>query len=213
VPSRRGPDNSIRVAIAGTANGLNVVNIFHAQLTTSGSVAQADLDAWLSSFALAFKARFQSLLANQYQFVSAQAVLYTPGGGELTSTYQTGWTATGGSSSTPMDVCVVVSWNSTVYWRGGKPRTYFSPVVTAAVDPTFHLVSSTYRTNYGAAAANFLTDVNGLSSGSITGTTFGFVSYFSGNVARAAATFFAITGATIHSRLGSQRRRLGKWAI
>ncbi len=41
--------------------------------------------------------------------------------------------------------------------------------------------------------------------------TFGFVSFNSGNAPRGTPLFFAYTGAKVHPRPGTQRRRLGKW--
>jgi hypothetical protein len=211
VASRRGPDNSVRVALVATMRGQNVANIFHAQLTTSSTIAQADLDTWLSTFAGDYKTRFQGLLPTDYTFSYAKAVLYAPGGGELVSTYTpTAWSGTGASGSAIGALCAVISWQSGVYWRGGKPRTYV-PLPSNQVSSGLDTVAATFRTNLTTDGTNFKNDINGLSSGTITGTTFGFVSFRSGNAERGTPLFFAIVGCVVHARVGTQRRRNGKW--
>jgi len=61
------------------------------------------------------------------------------------------------------------------------------------------------------AATGFRTAINALTQGTITSTVLGMVSFTTGGVARTPAVFYAFTGATVHQRLGTQRRRLGKW--
>jgi hypothetical protein len=63
------------------------------------------------------------------------------------------------------------------------------------------------------AGTSFRTAINAITQGTITSTVLGFVSFFTGNAPRSPALFFAFSGAKVHPRLGSQRRRLGKWLI
>lgn len=209
--SRRGPDNSVRVQIVGTIRGQTAANIFHAQLTTSSTITQADLDTWVTSFAAAYKTRLQALLPSDYAFSFAKAVLYTPGGGELVSSPAiTTWNGTGASASSTGSMAAVLSWQSGVYWRGGKPRTYLPCQLTIVTGGT-DLITAGNRTSYTTAGTGLKNDVNALTSGTITGTTFGFVSFRSGNAERGTPLFFAIVGCVVHPRIGSQRRRNGKW--
>lgn len=209
--TRRGPDNSLRVAINGTCLGVNWANIFHAQLTTGSSIIQADLDSWVTSFAADYKTRFAGFQAANVAYVQAKAVLYTPGLTELISTQSmtgNGTNAAGqiGNNATAS----IVSWNTSVYWRGGKPRTYLQGTSATMATNGIDLTAATI-TALRSAAQSFRTDINALAPGTITGTSFGFLSFSSGNVPRVPAVFFPITGATVHGRLGTQRRRLGKW--
>jgi hypothetical protein len=163
--SRRGPDNSVRIAVNGTVRGQNAANVYHAQLTTSSSIAQADLDTWVTSYLAAFKTRFQTVLASDYSLVYGKAVCFTPGGGELVSTITpTTWAGTGGSATSNGALSSVVSWNSGVYWRGGKPRTYL-PMPSVSVNSGLDTLVASYRTNLGTAATNFRSDVNALTAG------------------------------------------------
>jgi len=209
--TRRGPDNSVRVAISGTIDGTNWANVFRAQLTTSSSIAQADLDTWTTAFQNAYKTRFAPLMFGVAQFALAKTVLYSPGGGILNSVVtMTGTGTAAGSVIQDDSACKVVSWSSTVYWRGGKPRTYLTAVPVADIQNNRELTSSAV-TALTTAGAGFRTDVNALTSGTITGTSLGFVSFRSANADRVPAVFFPITGARVHKRLGTQRRRLGRW--
>lgn len=208
--SRRGPDNSVRIAVQGTINGQNWANVFYAQLTTSSAIAQADLDTWTTAFAAAFKTRFAARQNANCAYSLAKAILYTPGGGELIS--QANMTGTGSASGSLSDNAAseVISWASTVYWRGGKPRTYLTGPGGSVV-ATGNQLNSTEITALTSAAGSFRTDINALTAGTITGTTFGFLSFRTGNADRPVPLFFSIVGAKVHPRLGTQRRRLGKW--
>jgi hypothetical protein len=207
----RGPDNSVRVTIQGTFGSNNWANVFHAQLTTSSAISQADLDTWLTSFQAAYKTRFAATSTTGCAYVLAKAICYTPGNTELISTIA--MTGTGaGSSPVPDAACsTVVSWLTNVYWRGGKPRTYLPAPLSANVNSDDHTVQSGTLTTLTTSANNFRTDVNALAPSTITATSFGFVSFTSGNAPRPTPLFFAITGSKCHPRLGTQRRRLGKW--
>lgn len=211
VAHRRGPDNSVRVAITGQFSGVNNVNVFWAQLNTSSSIAQADLNTWTTSFQAAYKTRFAPYITNNYVFTQAQATAFTPGNSVLQATIAMSGNGTNGTSPVlDLSATKVVSWLTTVYWRGGKPRTYIPTCQTTDVADGKTLLTAT-RTAMATAAGNFRTDINALTSGTITGTTLGFVSFFTGNTLRPSPLFFAFTGAAVHTRLGSQRRRLGRW--
>ena len=213
--TRRGPDNSVRVAIAQTVATKPAVNVFHAQLTTSSSIIQADLDTWLTAFAAAFKTAFVAHQSTQVAYVTATGTLYTPGGGVLqSSSAMTGNGTNGGTGTQDASACKNVSWQTTVYWRGGKPRTYLGGVTTTDLAASsWTSLSASEITSLTTQGNSFRTAVNALTAGTITGTTFGFVSFSSGNVARGTPLFFPITGSKVHPKMGTQRRRLGKWSV
>jgi hypothetical protein len=211
MPSRRGPDNSVRVVVTGTLRGNATASVLYCQLATSSTIAQADLDAWLVAFAAAYKTRFQTLLPSDWTVNYFKAVAFTPGGLEVvSSTTPSTWSGTAASTSASAAICAVISWQTPVYWRGGKPRTYM-PVGSGYITSGTDFLTTTHRTNLAGAAVGFHNDVNALTSGTITGTQIGFVSFRSGNADRTPPLFFATSGAVVHPRVGSQRRRLGKW--
>jgi len=115
-----------------------------------------------------------------------------------------------GTGISDNSACVVLSWASSVYWRGGKPRTYLPGIVNTDV-VNGHTIATAADTEYTSAANSFLTLVNALSATGITQTQLGFVSFFSAKVPRNPPIFFPILAGSVHGRLGSQRRRLGAW--
>lgn len=213
MPSRIGPAGTVRVAIKGQENGQNVVNVVWAKITPSGTVTQADLNTWLAAYALAFKTRFAPSITSSYSFQNAQCVYFVDGTALNTMTAEVTMTGAGSRGGTNENaLAVVVSWVTSAYWRGGKPRTYL-PATYADVDGTAkNNWNGTYLGTLLTAAGNFISDVNALTAGStITATQFGFPSFFSGNSPRTPPVWFAITAAKLHPRVGSQRRRLGRW--
>jgi hypothetical protein len=181
------------------------------QLTTSSAIAQTDLDTWLSTLAGFWKSVLQTHLPGDYTFNYAKAVCFTPGGGELVSTYTpTAWSGTNGTTTPVGSLSAVLSWTTSVYWRGGKPRSYV-PLGSSHINSGLDTIVSTQRTALAADGVTLKNDWNGMTQGTITGTVFGFVSFRTGNAERGTPLFFAKTGCIVHPRCGTQRRRDGKW--
>lgn len=209
--TRRGPDNSVRVSVQGTLNGVNWANVFRAQLTTSSTITQTDLDTWTGQFQTNYKSQLGPRQSTSVLYSVCKVVLYTPGGGVLSSVATMTGAGTEAGTALPNDATAkVISWLSTVYWRGGKPRTYLAGAVTADVTNNVSLTGTEISALQSAANA-FRGAINALTAGTITGTSLGFVSFRSGNADRGTPLFFPITGSRVHPRLGTQRRRLGKW--
>lgn len=209
--SRRGPDDTVRLSISGVYGGAHWANIFWARLTKSGVIPQANFDTWLTNFAAAYDTAFDSFQRVEVERVTANAVYFAPGGGELLSTL--GLATTGDISAgdpLPANIAAPVSWSAGVYWRGGKPRTYIVGIDSTYIDNELSL-EATFRSNLANAASDFRTAVNALTAGAITDTELGFVSFRSGNAERVPPVFFPFIAAQVHGRVGSQRRRLGVW--
>jgi hypothetical protein len=199
--------------MVGQLSNQNVVNVFWCRITPSGSVTQADLDTWTAAFGAAFKTNFTSTINGLYTFGTANAVYFVDGTPTNVLSSTATLTGTGTSSSSEQaGLAMCVSWLSSVYWRGGKPRTYI-PASAANVSSAIRSQwASTFITTMTTQSNAFITAVNALTAGStITATAFGFVSFFTGRVARTPPVFFAITGRKVHPRLAHQRRRDGKW--
>jgi len=209
--TRRGPDNSVRVAISGTINTATWANVFWCQLTASGTPPLADLTTWLTAFQAAYKTRFAGLSQGNVSYVQAQAQLFLPGGLALPSLVAMTGAGTGANTSgSTQSACSVVSWDTGVYWRGGKPRTYI-PFAVAANLADARTFSTSGKNTINSAATGFRGDINALTAGTITGTALGFVSFISGGSPRSTPLFYPFTGNKAHPRVGIQRRRLGKW--
>jgi len=209
--TRRGPDNTVRFSIAGTNDTIAWANVFWASLTVSGTPTQTDLDTWLTAAQAAYKTRFASRQQTSTLYAQAQALLFLPGNLALPSIVaMTGAGTATNTGTDPADLCSVLSWQTGVYWRGGKPRTYL-PAGPTTDRSTKHTLNAGAITALLTAGGGYRTDVNALTAGAITGTQLGFVSFRSANADRVPPVFFTYTGIKVHPRLGSQRRRLGKW--
>ena len=208
--SRRGPDNSVRVAISGNLNGVNWANVFACQLTAATAPTQAMLDTWTDAFAAAYKTAFAGTLPPVTNFINAKAVMFLPGGAVLESSRPMTGSGTGGTAVQDDAISAVVSWTTSVYWRGGKPRTYLPGLAQSQVTNNNSLVGG-FITTLTTAGNSFRTAVNALTATNITATVLGFFSFRTGNAERPAGLFFPIGGAIVHPRLGTQRRRLGRW--
>lgn len=209
--TRRGPDNTVRFSIGGTMSTVNWANVFWAELTMSGTPSVADLDSWLTAAAAAYATNFDSYCTSNALQSIAQAQLFLPSSGLVTSTIALSGAGSGSTSTADLDSsCAVVSWSINAYWRGGKPRTYL-PALVGSLIVSERRLTSTAITNLTASAGAFLTAANALSSGAITDTTLGTVSFRSNNADRVPPVFFPYTGAKVHPKVGTQRRRLGKW--
>src|SRR5215468_2817675 len=128
---RRGPDGSVRVAISGVFNQETWANVFWANLGGGNTAGQAGLDAWTTSFYNAYVSNLAPLLGNAVTITSASSVLFQNVNQALHSVHSGTGTGTGGATSIGDNAaCKVLSWNSQVYWRGGKPRTYVPSVQT-----------------------------------------------------------------------------------
>lgn len=209
--SRRGPDLTAKAVISGHYGNASWANIFWVQLATGSTITQADFDTWLNSFQAAYKTAFAPIQIAACTYSSAQAVLFQPALGELLSTVN--MTGTGSHSTSdpmPANCAVCLSWVANVYWRGGKPRTYSVGVDATMVSGDTKLAAAAI-TAAQTTASGFRTAVNALTATSITGTQLGFVSFRSGNAERVPPVFYPFTGSRVHSRLASQRRRLGPW--
>lgn len=209
--TRRGPDNTVRWSVGGLISGVAWRNIYWALLTPNPTITQSDFDGWLNVAATAHKTNFQGLMSVDVTYVSATATLFLPGNGSMQSTFAMSGAGTGGAALPDTEACHVLSWKSSVYWRGGKPRSYLPGVATANINADHRTLTSTIIGTLTTNAGSLRTTVNADTKPTITGSVFGFVSFRSGNADRIPPVFFPITGAVVHPRLGSQRRHLGKW--
>jgi hypothetical protein len=201
----------VRFSIGGLQAGVNWANVFWAQLTTTSAPTQANLDTWLTTVSTAHKTRFAGRFLPTASYTTAQALLFLPGGLSLASLV----TMTGQGSATLTGIpsaaaCSIISWQTGVYWRGGKPRTYLPPPGPADMDDSNN-ISTGLRTAIVTGANGFISDVAAATAGAITAGQLGFVSFRTGGADRVPPVFFPYIGAKCHPRLGTQRRRLGKW--
>jgi hypothetical protein len=203
----------VRVVVAGTQGGIASINTFWCKLTTSGSVTQADLDTWTDNFGAKYVADLLPHTNSRFILSTISSTYFVDG--SATNVLQSTRTLSGtGTGTTVLEagLAAVLSWLTSGYWRGGKPRTYL-PGATGNISATAQSQwSSAFLTAMQTAAGTFRTDINGITGGTtITGTALGLVSFFSAGSPRVPPLFFAFTGVKIHPRVAHQRRRDGKW--
>jgi hypothetical protein len=201
----------VRFSVGGKVGTPNWASVLWAELTMSGTPSVADLDGWVTAMIAAYKSAFSAYITSNATYAQGQAQLFLPSAGLVTSLVATSGAGSGAvTNADNLAGSAVVSWNVNAYWRGGKPRTYL-PAILGSLMVSNDRLTTTAITNLTASAAAFLTAMNALSSGAITDTTLGTVSFRSANADRVPPVFFPYTGAKVHPKIGTQRRRLGKW--
>ena len=198
--------NVARFAVQGTNQGTKWVNIFHSKYTvqpqdavTLNAICQAVHTAYLNAFTTLW---------------NSTCILNTVDGQDLasrtaaTGTYSLAHPGTGTTIPMACQVALTLSWSITDRYRGGHPRTYLP-----GIDGTFvtngRLLTTAGHTAYLNAAAAFLTNMNAITAG---GSTWKMccVRYFSQHQLLANPLVREITGQSVHGRIDTQRRRLGK---
>ena len=153
----------------------------------------------------------QRFLPNMYSGWQLISVTASDNGGSDNTASAVATTA-GATTGTPLppQCAVCVSWTISARYRGGHPRTYFPGLLSSdLVAADFSELKATTATNWEEAGLNFLDDVNGTMVSGVD-LVLGTVSYFTGNAPRTTPLFRIYTGAHVHRRLDSQRRRSGK---
>lgn len=211
MPPRPWPvTGSVRCAVEGlTAAGVNWANVFwlNAPGSTMPSVTQCN-----SLAAAIYTAYAGTLLGEVGSNASLERVVvnwYGAQPAQVTGAHEA-HTAGGSANVTEVDsLAATISWAISATWRGGKPRTYIPCIPNNAFTGTNRL-SSTFIAALEADAATFITDMNGITVTPFGGVVLALQSFFSGNAPRTPPVMFALTGGSVHPRISSQRRRLGR---
>jgi hypothetical protein len=210
-PRPHTPENVVRVAVTGLLGSQPYANIFHAFLPANAISSDAQLLTWLQSFRASlnssglYTARHSSLhvtLLDGVMFWNQDLVFRAQ---ETTNIIGTAVT-----QQEPASAAVCLSWHTSAFWRGGKPRTYIGGITATQLD-TNHSLLDSEKTAILGQAQSLITMVNGITTPQVPETHFCFVHYQSKNVWLNPPTTFNITGVSVHDRLASQRRRLGPW--
>lgn len=204
------PQQTVKFVVSGAQGNANWANVFWIYVGGINQ-QQADLDGLTSAFGEMYFAQLGTMLFPDTSVKLCQATFFNGPQSALHSNHA--MTHVGTSAGTPINeksACRVLSWNSNVYWRGGKPRTYVPGVATADTTDGMTLVPAS-KNQYAINAQNLHVAINALNFGNFTQSQHGFVSFHTGGTLRTPGVFFPITGGTAHGRIGSQRRRLGSW--
>jgi hypothetical protein len=185
--------------------------VFWVNLAGGTTATQSNFDAYVSAFGENYPNILSAELPTTVTVQAATGVLFQSGTQVLHSVHTMNHPGTDASAYiNDKSACKVFSWTSNAYWRGGKPRTYV-PGIRTADTTDGHTLNAAADTRLTTKANDLHTFINTLSSAGITNTQHGFVHFFVGGVLQTPGIFYPISGAVIHPRLGSQRRRLGRW--
>lgn len=207
-----------------TLNGLNQTtkwqNKLHFQYPAGTTLNTTMILALISGVESAWSAQIAPLCNTNVTLTSGVGVdLNSRQGVTFTSSFVTPPVGTRAGVAMPAQTALTASWIIQNRYRGGHPRTYFPGGVLADV-----VNGHTWTTTFSALAAvnfgNFITALNGITSGAVT-FTFICLSYFSGShkvpgqpppapVLRPVPLAFPIQATVVHPRIDTQRRRLGK---
>jgi len=198
--------NVARFAVQGTNQGTKWVNIFHSKYTVQppdaaalNAICQAVHTAYLNAFTTLWNSTCVLITVDGQDLASRTAA---------TGTYSLTHPGTGTTIPMACQVALTLSWSIADRYRGGHPRTYLP-----GIDGTFvtngRLLTTAGHTAYLNAAAAFLTNMNAMTAG---GSSWQMccVRYFSQHQLLANPLVRTINGQSVHGRIDTQRRRLGK---
>lgn len=118
-----------------------------------------------------------------------------------------------GTQACPNNVALCVSLNVAYRFRGGHARIYLPGMITANITGGTNW-SGTYVTSVGAAIVAWRTAINSMTTAG-NSYTLVMTSYYTHDadhkpIYRPVPVNYPVTGVFVHSRVDSQRRRLGK---
>jgi hypothetical protein len=200
----------MRCAISGvTAKSVPWANIFWMSVTSDLTPTATQMNAFAQAFYGVYATDFWSLLGNDATLQRCVCNYYSTAGAQYVGEYLHD-TAGGSDNATEVDsLACVVSWTIPRTWRGGKPRTYLGCLPTEAIADSNSL-DADFVTAVESAAASFKTGTAAISAGGFSGGAIACMSFFSGNAPRVPPIVILISGSTVHPRIDSMRRRLGR---
>lgn len=196
----------LKVQFAGALGSYKWMNIMHLRYSGAAPTAQ-QLDALNQQLGTAWATNLASLAFTGNILTE---VITTDLTSNLSAQQQTTMNHPGtrtGSQFTAQ-VAMVGSWNAPLRYRGGHFRNYFPFGVQLDLQ-TIATWQTQFTTDAAAGLNAFRNQVNALTLGSGTVTMVG-VSYFTGHALRPAPLVVNISSASVHGRVDTQRRRLGK---
>lgn len=209
--TRRGPDESIRVAASGTFGASKWANVFWLTSTHTTAIDSTTMNTLCGDIHDLIGGNYVQQMHVDSVLQDVKATYFPTGSPLVVAGEHTGSVPGGVTEGDPASASIAacISWQSGVYWRGGKPRTYVGGLPLSALQDETQL-NGTFITTLLTNADNFISGMNALASGNFNSITFGLVSFLTGGTARVPPVFFPITGDAVHSRIDTQRRRLGK---
>lgn len=190
--------------------GSNWANVFWMS-TITGTPTTAQMNTLAGNLLGLWITQFQSRLADDVTITLGKATYYGASGYVITGESVVADVGTYGSNSqVPDQAAAVVSWLVATTWRGGKPRTYLPAVPNHAVLVDMAHINSTLVSGLEGDGAAFLAAINAYNTSPFTTMTLGCLRFFSAGAPLVTPSFLPITGCTVHNRVATIRRRLGR---
>lgn len=211
--------NCLSVTIVGLKDTAVWNNKLHFQFT-GGDPASTDLFSFNNAILAAYTTQFLPLCNPNVSIRQVNTVvLSTRTAPTAYSTEPSPPVGLRTGTATSAQVACAVSWGVNLRYRGGHARTYL-PAGNISDIQSGRLWTDTFWDEANTAADDFLDDVNGITVGAHTFSLI-LLSYFSGShktpenphpdpVPRPAPAPFPVVSSSVHRRVDTQRRRLGK---
>jgi hypothetical protein len=202
--------NVCKVRLIGQFYGHTWVNVMYARFT-GGTINQAALDTFSSAIRIAWVANMAARYITNSGLTSVEVTDLTTRTG-LQSVDSVGGTGSDATAGAPASAAICVSLVNGKRYRGGHPRQYLSGV-NASAYTNGSTISNTVANNYKNSYTAFINAINALTTGGATWdvVSVGFYQSAAGVQSyRIPPEVLKITAVKVHTRLDTQRRRLGK---
>lgn len=199
----------VKLRLVGTKGNTPWNNILHVRYAGTAPT-ENDLNNWLGNIASLWGANLAPLCSTNVDLTQLDAADLSSATAASTS-ITTAQAGTRAGTSFPAQVCCVGSWRASLRYRGGHFRTYW-PIGVTNDTLTISSWAAAFLVSAAAGIGAFRTAINASSMGTASCTLVG-VSYRTGHALRPAPLVVTITGVSVHGRIDTQRRRLGKESV
>lgn len=193
-----------RVLFRQTLGGANVYNVLHVGRTDLGDtdpIPLLEVESIANDAHDAFATHFLPILVAGLVLEETTAQDLTSNTG-LASTYSDPTPGTSGAASQPNSVACVISWHTSLRFRGGHARTYIAGAPADAALSSRHF-TTTFTTALRGAALAF-------AAASPTGYQYVMLKRITNGAPLTVPVPHPLLAPTVNQRMDSQRRRLGR---
>jgi hypothetical protein len=198
--------NVLKVAIKGLYQGQPWMNGHYLQYTGTAPTV-ANLATIAAAIGSAWTANLAALCEPEVTVTEIDTTDLTSAFASQAATSQS-LIGTRAGDPLPVNIACVVSWQANFRFRGGHARTYL-PAGAQTDITSGRLWASGFVSAANTAVAAYLAALNAISVGGATYKMV-MVSYREANVDRTVPLVVTINSGSVHGRLDTQRRRLGK---
>jgi len=207
------PDSpfTVRIKFTGTY-GAAKWNVLQHVGHSSPGLTTADLNTFAGAVRGIWNTNFAPLMNTNVTMQSVECVDISNTSGAVGTNNTASIGSRSGTTALPASVALVLSWKIARRFKGGHPRTYL-PGMLGADTVSLTQWTGAYLTLALAAGEAYRVGINGLSLAGSTGVYLACLSYYTGGALRPVPRIDAISACQVHTRVDSQRRRLGREII